>query len=89
MGALDSLVDSIISAAGADAPNAFAVGTVVAVGKNSAADGGDLVTVQWKGGQYRVMYDADKPAPLVGSVVLMSRTQPMVILVTRLGGRPS
>jgi hypothetical protein len=87
MGALDGLVDSIISAAAADAPSSFAVGTVVAVGEGSADDGNSLVTVSWRGGQYRCVY-LQPYEPAIDDVVLMARTQPLAILGRIVGTPP-
>jgi hypothetical protein len=71
-----------------DNASPFLVGQVAAVGLGAAADGNDLVTVDWMGTEVEVSYGAHY-SPVVGHVVLMARTQPLAILCRLIGTPPS
>jgi hypothetical protein len=83
---LDDLVSTILTAADTGSP--FTVGTVAAVSAGGAADGNALVTVTWQGTSIQVAYAASY-TPVVGHVVLLARTQPLVILCRVIGTPPS
>lgn len=84
MNVFDQLVHNVLKAADTGSP--FAVGVVTDVGLAAAADGHDLVTVNYLGTKTRVTHDPDMPF-VVGDVVLLARTQPMYVL-GRIAGTP-
>lgn len=86
MSILDDLIGTILAAGDSGSP--FTVGTVAAVGAGGAADGNALVTITWQGTSIKVAYAASY-TPVVGHVVLLARTQPLVILCRLIGTPPS
>lgn len=86
MNVLGDFVSTILAAADSGSP--FAVGTVTDVAAGAAADGNALVTVDWQGTDVKVAYAASY-TPVVDHVVLLARTQPLVILCRLIGTPPS
>lgn len=85
MNPFDDLIDRMFGAAAAEP--AFLVGTVTAVVAGAARDGNAAVTVIVRGSAIPAAYVSDY-TPAVGHVVLLSRTQPLVV-IGRIIGTPA
>lgn len=80
------LLEYLTALAGADSP--LLVGEVTAIDVGASVDGVDLVTVDWLGTETYATYLASY-TPVVGHVVAMVRTQPLLILGRIVGTPPS
>lgn len=70
-----------------DTPSPVLVGTITGLVPAGAADGNALVTVNWQGAQVYATYLASY-TPVIGHVVAMLRTQPLLILDRVVGTPP-
>jgi hypothetical protein len=63
-------------------------GTIVTVGIHTAADGNNLVTVNWRGTNIQAAY-LSSYNPIVGNTVLLLIAPPQVVILAQLIGTPA
>ena len=88
MTALDDLAAAIFAAARQANMPAWEIGTIVEIDPGGAADGFDLVTVDWGGTEVPVGRGSTY-TPAVGHVVWMARKGGQLMIIDRYVGAPN